>query len=483
MNKLILLLLLLAPDGFAATANLVLTGSDAATADFPGAFVTVTVNVRNLGPDAAPNVVVTLPLPPEGRLVRTDVSSADLTCEETSSAVVCRDPLMAQGDMHTITLTLESPRHTGGVMFIFDADARSDAIDPAQPTTFRTIIYFPRAMYVTSTNDSGDGTLRAALEEANTVCNGGIRCWIGFDVATPARIEPLTPLPEVLARFLTIDGRGVELRGTRVSSGDGLRTRTTHVRVRGLAITHFPGNGIWITPRRDDFAQISGCRIERNGLRGIAISSQRATVVIDTSLINHNAHSGIYAFAMTQATVSRTDIGGNGASGIFIGSGAIDLTDTTITHNRHWGVAVVPPAFVSVSSGTTIHANAGQPIDYKLDGPTPPDELEVDAVPNRPEIRDALYAPASNQTVVHVVLRGTSRIPLVRLRLYAGELERELGGHVGAPVASGGNETHWLVTIPGDLRGQRLTAIASQPRGGSPVIWASSEASEPVGVR
>jgi titin len=100
---------------------------------------------------------------------------------------------------------------------------------------------------VTSTADSGPGTLREHLHQANAGDT------ITFDPAVfppgaPATITLESTLPGIGCGHLTIDGSdaGVVLDGSLLEMGMGLYLSSDHNVVRGLQILHFPDSGLHI---------------------------------------------------------------------------------------------------------------------------------------------------------------------------------------------------------------------------------------------
>ncbi|MEN6418762.1 MAG: hypothetical protein ABFC73_07550, partial [Clostridiaceae bacterium] len=98
---------------------------------------------------------------------------------------------------------------------------------------------------VTSAADSGDGSLRNALEhlQPNTAITFDTTA---FSPKNPATITLESALPEIEADYLTLDASnaGVILDGGLLSEGNGLTIRASHSTVMGLQIVNFPGNGI-----------------------------------------------------------------------------------------------------------------------------------------------------------------------------------------------------------------------------------------------
>jgi len=108
---------------------------------------------------------------------------------------------------------------------------------------------------VTNTADSGPGSLRQAIINANT--HEGVTA-ISFNIpgAGLHTIAPLSPLPAIVVPVF-IDGTSqpgylgspvIELNGGGAGSGPGLVLAATasNSTVRGLAINRFPGNGILV---------------------------------------------------------------------------------------------------------------------------------------------------------------------------------------------------------------------------------------------
>lgn len=134
---------------------------------------------------------------------------------------------------------------------------------------------------VTNTNDSGNGSLRKAIEDANARSGADT---IEFDLpdtendnpVTGAEIiSPLSALPTITGA-VTIDGYSqpgarensrstgaidavilVELNGFNAGPVSGLTIEASNVVVRGLAISRFPGHGVEIESG-------TGARIEGN---------------------------------------------------------------------------------------------------------------------------------------------------------------------------------------------------------------------------
>lgn len=197
-------------------------------------------------------------------------------------------------------------------------------------------------LVVTSPLDSGPGTLRQILQDAQ---RGDA---ITFDPAVfppsaPVTIAPASALPALVRGRLTLDGSnaGVILDGSATPPGtDGLLLASDGNRIQGLQIVRFPGSGIAVY---GDDNVIGGDRglgqgnvVSGNGGAGIAISfASRNTVV--GNFVGTDA-SGTHAF-------------GNASLGIFISPAAFD--------NRIGGPAAADRNLVSGNGGNGISLMLG----------------------------------------------------------------------------------------------------------------------------
>jgi len=110
-------------------------------------------------------------------------------------------------------------------------------------------------LLVENTSDSGPGSLRQAILEANATA--GVKETINFRIpgAGPHTIGPLTALPDITDP-VNIDGwsqtgvagsHEIELNGGQCSGGDGLTLTTSNCIIRGLVINRFSNNALLVT--------------------------------------------------------------------------------------------------------------------------------------------------------------------------------------------------------------------------------------------
>ena len=195
------------------------------------------------------------------------------------------------------------------------------AAPPAQAAPFIRPVLDPGNCVVTTTADSGPGSLRACMLQLAAGDTITFSTAV-FPPASPATVALLSPLPEIITDSVTIDGSsaGVILDGSGLAAGDGLSIQANGTTVRGLQILHFPGGGV----RIDGAAQNN--RI--GGDRGIGSGP-----LGQGNLISDNAGSGVGIFgsgAMSN-TVSANYIGtnisgtaalGNVRHGVIVAAGA-----------------------------------------------------------------------------------------------------------------------------------------------------------------
>lgn len=189
-------------------------------------------------------------------------------------------------------------------------------------------IAWAQSLFVTSTADSGAGSLRAAIGAANADPDANP---IIFD--TTALSCPITifvgsttlgsQLPALTGVGDTIDGSacGVTLDGSSAASGAvGLRVRASKITVRGLTVQNFPDDGIRVEPPLNaSNATVTGVVVSKNliqnNLDGLRISGQTGPVntggnkvgaTIANNALVGNRDDGIVVFGSTGSTGGHT---------------------------------------------------------------------------------------------------------------------------------------------------------------------------------
>jgi murein DD-endopeptidase MepM/ murein hydrolase activator NlpD len=144
---------------------------------------------------------------------------------------------------------------------------------------------------VTSTADSGDGTLRQCLLNAGT---SGIT--ITFNLMNPATITLTSGYLSLATNNITIDGSGAGViisGGNKLSSTvDGFRITSNNNTIKGLTIQNFPSDGVEI--RNGSGNRIENCIIRGNGRRGVRVEGNGTTSnTITKNSITNNDGPGI----------------------------------------------------------------------------------------------------------------------------------------------------------------------------------------------
>lgn len=270
---------------------------------------------------------------------------------------------------------------------------------------------------VTTTGDSGPGSLRQAIADINRDCKDLFDpCSVQFKIDGPVPPEGFftirlqTALPEIEAGYVSFDGRSqarhsgptnaagpeVLLDGSALagghgrghSLGHGLAFRGTTLDVRDLAIGGFPENGIdFVTPAgnltlRRAYLGVDATGMSRlgNGHRGVQATGGGVTVT--DSILSGNGRSGGWFWTADEVTVLRNKVGvgaddltaiGNGASGLFFHNPSPRYRSATardnIIANNQTGIAVSAMAMGNFAENA-IRGNVNGAIDLGIDGPT-----------------------------------------------------------------------------------------------------------------
>jgi hypothetical protein len=276
---------------------------------------------------------------------------------------------------------------------------------PAFTTFFDDFAFTPyQPDLVTNTNDSGPGSLRQAILNANA--NNSTPQTISFNIpkTDPGfangvfTIQPLSQLP-VLSQNITIDGTTqtaftgntnpygpvVVLNGAKQASGDGLELDDNNT-VKDLDINGFPGIGVIMSWAFSSDGVENNNQVldnyvgtdptgtiavpNRNGIGIFGFASpteQSANNLIQGNLVSGNLGNGIGIGDTKQTQILGNLIGtdrtgtanlGNGGNGIWLGNaGAPDNTieGNTIAFNKWDGIVDAPGYDYSVAYTTSGH--------------------------------------------------------------------------------------------------------------------------------
>ena len=279
------------------------------------------VNAINNGPTDATNVTQTFNLPPE-------LTFLFATGESVNNAGVVTTDLgtLAPGDEIT-TIIFANPTGAIGI-FTTTANIAADQTDtdPSNNLAQFDSEILGTTLTVTNTNDSGPGSLRQAIVDANADPDADV---IGFNLpdSTVQTITPLNDLPNITEPVI-IDGFSaaaglVEINGTNLTNG--FTIESSDVCLRALVINRCGDSGI--RARGTNGNRLTGISVE-GCLIGINANG-------DTAL--PNGDHGIDFDEVDDSSIGGSEfwmantISGNGNHGILIRS---DCNDITIAGNH-----------------------------------------------------------------------------------------------------------------------------------------------------
>lgn len=408
--------------------------------------------------------------------------SGKWSCTSEGSEIVCRTASIEGGTTESFSYTLRAPESEFGLSRITEPVRLSTAGNDDYYPSIWVIYEIFRVIPVTTTADDGPGSLRAAINRANSECAPDRRygCKITFAIGSGnATISPLTPLPAIDAR-VTIDGNTrVELNGSQQATGNGLEIVSTGLCVvRGLTITRFPGNGIAVrTLGRGDYGDrrmITGNHIAGNGARGITIETANdywTGLDITGNVIDGNARAGVFVASGADVRISGNRIDHNGASGVYLGiAEGIDIEGNEIAHNLHAGIGSDRAAAWNTIRGNATFDNGGLGVDHGLDLVTFNDaDDRIEMLPQFPIITSAVWDESAKVTRIEGRAERSGHMLLgVIVELFAsdtadgtgfGEGQRSLG-EISLPGAE--TEQSFSFEVAEDLRGKFITATLSR---------------------
>ncbi len=296
------------------------------------------------------------------------------------------------------------------------------------PVTVATTVGF-----VTNTNDSGTGSLRQAISDANTAtCPSP--CSITFNIPNTDsnfvggvyNIKPLTSFPDITASNTIIDGATqtaftgntnaagpeIVINGALAAAGSrglGIATFGTgfgqNIEFRNLVVNGFPTQGI--TLKGSGSFNVTGnkvlaCYVGTNASGTAAVPNLGDGILLDTAnanqigsstqgnLISGNGGNGINQLTgATTSSILGNTIGANlaktagipnGGNGILLGAnstsntiGGSGTSANTIAFNTQNGVAAQSTATLNGIRFNSIFSNGTLGIDLENDGVTPND--------------------------------------------------------------------------------------------------------------
>jgi hypothetical protein len=420
-------------------------------------------------------------------------------------------------EIHRLAFTMRAPEESGARVeqIVEISSSEGDAVP--RDNVFTSVRLTSFTHYVTTTSDSGPGSLREAIERMNATCRSGQPCVIGFRIpnggAPWVTIATATPLPHVTGHNITFEGatqtvfagdtnpHGPEVEVTGVAQRDGngfVFLGCFAFEVAGLAINGFPGSGVLIAPRcgfYDDEAVVrnnyigtdpTGTRAVRNQ-RGVYVDGVILAEIVD-NVISGNMRSGVY-LERGRARVHRNLIGftpartplGNGASGVYIGPGTIgtEVTGNSIGYSAHWGIAIHRDTRRVLAAPNLLEGNFGLGIDWGFD------MVPDNGVLGVPMIGEAISIEFGN-TLIRGFVDAPDDTTAGEVHLYESDAPHPSGYGEGQRLLDTVPVTGRTFTLlyPRPLHGKWITAtFTHSTRVGGEIILTTSEFSRAVQVQ
>jgi uncharacterized repeat protein (TIGR01451 family) len=341
------------------TADVGITSSASPTSVANGGAFTLTTVVTNNGPTSSSNTTATIALPANVTLAGPP-SSTQGTCSGTTT-ITCSIGTLAMGNSATQTINLTA-NSTGTAMLSAGVSATEPDPVSGNNSSVTNVIIAGSSLLVTTNADSGTGSLRQAILDANNVSICTVPCTIGFNLpAGQLTISPPTSLPAITSANVTIDATTqpgfsgtplITLNGTsNPNPSAGLQLSGGNDTVKGLSIVSFQGAAILIDTAGNDVIAGNYLGIHTNG-----------------TTAGQNAGDGIHASSGSNTiggttAAARNVISGNFLSGIVLTSNASNLVQgnyiglnaagTTAVANHQDGIQLLSGATNNTIGGLT----------------------------------------------------------------------------------------------------------------------------------
>jgi uncharacterized repeat protein (TIGR01451 family) len=346
-----------------AVADIGVTGSAPATVANGGTFTYTTV-VTNNGPLPASNVAATITLPANVTIIGS-ASSTQGTCTGTTTILCSIGSLPVNGTAtQTVNVTASG---TGTAVMTATASASETDGNSSNNTSSSNVAISGNSLIVTNNADSGTGSLRQAILDANAaVCTAP--CTIAFNLpGGQLTIMPPTSLPAITAANVTIDGTTqpgysgtplVTLDGSNnPTPSAGLQLSGGHDAVKALSIVTFQGSAIVLDTADSDVVygnylglRTDGSTIGQNAGEGVLVTTG-ANTIGGTSAAARNVISGNFGSGVVLKGSAAI---GNAVIGNYIG---LNAAGTASRGNQTDGVQILLGASSNGIGGTTAERN------------------------------------------------------------------------------------------------------------------------------
>jgi uncharacterized repeat protein (TIGR01451 family) len=351
-----------------------------------GAPIAYTLTVSNAGPDSATGVSVTDVL----QTGHTGITAAGTgwTCNVNVLTVTCTMATLATGTAPAITINANAPATPQTFTNVANVSSSNDPA-PGNDSGSAAVAVTGNMLTVVNTNDTGAGSLRQAILDANGGICTPLPCTIAFNIpAPPYVIAPQSNLPGIAGQ-IAVDATTqpgyagvplVEIDGSSPATGIAFSIAGDNSAIRGFSIQNegygiditgnsntVEANYIGLTPAGAAAPNANGVRVfgNDNTIGGTTpaqrnvISGNTAAGVILTNTASGNTVSGNYigtdpagtsvranaiginifddsdSNAIGGSTTShRNVISGNSSAGVFIdGFGPVTADGTVIRKN------------------------------------------------------------------------------------------------------------------------------------------------------
>ena len=216
---------------------------------------------------------------------------------------------------------------------------------------------------VTTTADSGPGSLRQAIFDANSGARGGVITF-NIGVGGAQTISPTSPLPAA-SGATTIDGTtqpgytGTPLitldGGAAGANADGLQLLGGGSTLKALTMTHFGGHGLVVA---DDNNLVDGVAAASNGGDGVLAQSSVGMTLRNLSA-SGNGGAGLRLDGASGVSVTSVTATSNQGGGVVVASGMGNTVQaSSVTGNTGAGVLIQSASNTTVQ-GVTISGNSG----------------------------------------------------------------------------------------------------------------------------
>jgi hypothetical protein len=434
---------------------------------------------------------------------------AGWTCAIAGKTAECTVPFSVIG-VDRFMVTVRAGATNGGASTLTMTATSAQPVDGSGANVSHATLQSFQALAVETTADAGPGSLRAAIETANSLTKP---VKIEFHLPAPVPPEgwftiiPESPLPAILNERVFVDGKSqtrftgdTNTRGPEIAI-DGRRAHrgleihsACLAQVEGLVLGNFDENqGLWFTKSHACTANVltNDVRLVADNyigtdptgtvawpnLRGLRGDFGSGT--IRNNVISGNTYSGMWIWLtedrFASYTIEENRIGTaadgvtplpNGAAGILFGPRvSADVRRNVIANHPGMGIALVPgETYVGIRENA-MRDNGGLGIDWSIDGVSPLHEDDTQA-PNAPVLLSAFYDAATNRTYFNVVSKarrtGADGNHL-ELGFYANRGPDGDGEQWLAEAPANGNDgSAHQTSIPGDHRGKWINATLTR---------------------